>query len=106
MYPLCRGEYVDSGSVTVYVRLYAPGFTLCTLQSDSGITNQQSQKYYLQSSYFSLCLLLCFTVLGSVFEKADPGRLSETFGLSVERLNGRTDVLNVTLPFLLVFVVC
>jgi hypothetical protein len=35
-------------------------------------------------------------VLGSVFEKADPGRLSETFGLSVERLNGRTDVLNGT----------
>ncbi len=45
-------------------------------------------------------------MLGSVFEKADPGRLSETFGLSVEQLNGRTDVLNVTLPFLLVFVVC
>ena len=35
-------------------------------------------------------------MLGSVFEKADPGRLSETFGLSVERLNGRTDVLNGT----------
>jgi hypothetical protein len=35
-------------------------------------------------------------VLGSVFEKADPGRLSETFGRSVERLNGRTDVLNGT----------
>jgi hypothetical protein len=51
---------------------------------------------------FSLCLLC---VSGSVFEKADPGRLSETFGLSVERLNGRTDVLNVTLPFLFVFVV-
>jgi hypothetical protein len=50
--------------------------------------------------HFSLCLL------GSVFEKADPGRLSETFWRSVERLNGRTDVLNVTLPFLLVFVVC
>jgi hypothetical protein len=31
-----------------------------------------------------------------VFEKADPGGLSETFGLSVERLNGRTDVLNGT----------
>jgi hypothetical protein len=31
-----------------------------------------------------------------VFEKADPGRLSETFGRSVERLNGRTDVLNGT----------
>ncbi len=53
----------------------------------------------------SISLCVC-CVLGSVFEKADPGRLSETFGLSVERLNGRTDVLNVTLPFLLVFVVC
>ncbi len=31
-----------------------------------------------------------------MFEKADPGRLSETFGRSVERLNGRTDVLNGT----------
>ncbi len=44
-------------------------------------------------------------MLGSVFEKADPGRLSETFGRSVERLNGRTDLLNVILPFLFVFVV-
>ncbi len=44
-------------------------------------------------------------MLGSVFEKADPGRLSETSGRSVERLNRRTDVLNVTLPFLFVFVV-
>ncbi len=43
-------------------------------------------------------------MLGSVFEKADPGRLSETFGLSVERLNERPDVLKVTLPFLFVFV--
>ncbi len=67
----------------------------------SGITNQQSQKYDLH--YFISVSVCC--VLGSVFEKADPGRLSETFGRSVERLNGRTDVLNVTLPFLLVFVV-
>ncbi len=44
-------------------------------------------------------------MLGSVFEKADPGRLSETFRLSVEQLNGRRDVLKATLPFLFVFVV-
>jgi hypothetical protein len=32
-----------------------------------------------------------------VFEKSDPGgRQSETFALSVERLNGRADVLNGT----------
>jgi hypothetical protein len=57
----------------------------------------------ISTLHISLCVCCC--VLGSVFEKADPGRLSETFGRSVERLNGRTDVLNVTLPFLFVFVV-
>jgi hypothetical protein len=87
---LCMCDYTHQGLLcvhdnpTVGLQTSSPGDTISSL-------------------HISLCVCCC--VLGSMLEKADPGSLSETFGRSVERLNGRTDVLNVTLPFLFVFVV-
>jgi hypothetical protein len=95
-YILCAGGYVEGGSVTVYMSLYN---TIQQWDYKPAVPD----KYDLHS-YISFCVYCC--VLGSVFEKADPALLSETFGLSAERLNGRTDVLNVTLQFLFVFIVC